>query len=123
MLAFRHPLAKLQFVKGTIDQGEHPGDAARRELYEESGLIATKDPVFIDKNDHMPDGHTWYFYLCAVEEPIPDEWNFETLDDGGHIFSFFWHSIDHDLDSSWHPLFHDVFGFLRPRLYELVRSN
>lgn len=38
VLAFIHPSAGKQFVKGTIEPGETPLDAADRELWEESGL-------------------------------------------------------------------------------------
>ncbi len=37
-LAFRHPQAGKQLVKGTIEAIEKPQDAARRELAEESGI-------------------------------------------------------------------------------------
>lgn len=121
ILAFRHPIDRYQLVKGTIDPGEQPGEAACRELYEESGLTATKNPVFIGNNDKLLDGNTWHYYLCVVETPMPDHWAFETLDDGGHTFEFFWHSLESDLDSRWHPLFLDVFDDLKPKLLEISR--
>jgi 8-oxo-dGTP pyrophosphatase MutT (NUDIX family) len=34
ILAFEHPLAGWQLVKGTVEAGELPRDAAIRELYE-----------------------------------------------------------------------------------------
>jgi 8-oxo-dGTP pyrophosphatase MutT (NUDIX family) len=37
ILAFRHPLAGSQLVKGTIEQGEKYDEAAIRELFEETG--------------------------------------------------------------------------------------
>ena len=40
VLAFNHPTAGKQFVKGTIEAGESPLDGAIRELKEESGLDA-----------------------------------------------------------------------------------
>ncbi|WP_222034522.1 NUDIX domain-containing protein [Rhizobium leguminosarum] len=39
ILAFTHPSAGNQFVKGTVEEGERPQDAAARELREESGLL------------------------------------------------------------------------------------
>uniref|UniRef100_UPI00124C1F65 NUDIX domain-containing protein n=1 Tax=Acinetobacter ursingii TaxID=108980 RepID=UPI00124C1F65 len=40
ILAFRHPLAGIQLVKGSIEPNETYDYAAIRELFEESGLIA-----------------------------------------------------------------------------------
>lgn len=118
ILAFKHPAEKLQIVKGTIDPGESPGDAACRELFEESGLIADKNPKLLAISNALLDGNTWYFYLCDVFQSIPDNWDFETLDDGGHMFRFFWHPIEVELNSEWHPLFHSVFKVIQPKLYE-----
>lgn len=119
ILAFQHPLAKRQLVKGTIDPGEKPGEAACRELREESGLIADSNPLSIGNNEKLLDGNTWHYFLCTVKTTMPDHWEFETLDDGGHRFEFFWHSLGSELDATWHPLFHDVFLDLRPKLNEL----
>ncbi|MGK9264493.1 NUDIX domain-containing protein [Sinorhizobium meliloti] len=47
VLAFRHPSAGNQFVKGTIQQGEQPRDAAKRELLEESGLDCPIEMSFL----------------------------------------------------------------------------
>lgn len=41
VLAFRHPLAGYQLVKGTINDDEEVSAAAVRELVEESGVAAT----------------------------------------------------------------------------------
>ena len=41
ILAFRHPIAGCQLVKGTIEAGETIQTAAERELLEESGIIGT----------------------------------------------------------------------------------
>ena len=46
---FRHPLAGIQLVKGTVEPSENPADAARRELFEESGLVSKQLLFFIGK--------------------------------------------------------------------------
>ena len=40
ILAFRHPIAGCQLVKGTIEAGESAAAAALRELFEESGVTS-----------------------------------------------------------------------------------
>ncbi|WP_318653947.1 NUDIX domain-containing protein [Pseudomonas sp. Y24-6] len=40
ILLFRHPIAGVQLVKGTIEKDETPAQAALRELSEESGIAA-----------------------------------------------------------------------------------
>ncbi|HAL75188.1 MAG TPA: hypothetical protein DCM70_00985 [Rhodobacteraceae bacterium] len=42
---FRHPHTGIQLAKGTVEPSESPADAARRELFGESGLD-TKQPLF-----------------------------------------------------------------------------
>ena len=59
---FRHPLAGIQLVKGTVKASENPADAARRELFEESGLVSKQPLFFIGKNTRMVRGQIWYFY-------------------------------------------------------------
>lgn len=61
VLAFTHPSAGKQFVKGTIEPGEAPLDAATRELREESGLRA--DTPLISLGTHCVGGNRqrWHF--------------------------------------------------------------
>ena len=40
ILAFAHPSAGHQFIKGTVEASETPAAAALRELYEEAGITA-----------------------------------------------------------------------------------
>ncbi len=114
ILAFKHPTAGRQVVKGTIEPGERPSDAAVRELAEESGLVATDSPVLLTQANNLPVGDTWFFYECDVKNPIPDTFSFFTQDEGGLWFRFFWHDLNSELDDKWHPLFHDMLSIIRP---------
>ena len=62
ILAFEHPLAGLQLVKGMIEPGESSRDAALRELREESGLIASN--VLADLGIWIPgyENQIWAFH-------------------------------------------------------------
>lgn len=112
-MAFKHPTAGNQFVKGTINAGESPRDAAIRELREESGLQAV-----MPLNDL---GVSWvadsrcHFFSCTMTG-LADSWSHQTEDDLGHIFTFFWHPLDKPLDRDWHPIFHEAFAFFAARV-------
>jgi len=72
ILAFEHPLAGLQLVKGTVEPGEESADAAVRELFEESGVVATR---LLADLGAWASGHqqqTWSFHLCEVPAGLPD---------------------------------------------------
>jgi 8-oxo-dGTP pyrophosphatase MutT (NUDIX family) len=88
ILAFAHPLAGLQLVKGSVEPGESSAAAAVRELLEEAGIHGT---VTADLGEwySTATGHTWAFHQCEVGYKLPDAWRHFAADDGGHQFSFF----------------------------------
>jgi 8-oxo-dGTP pyrophosphatase MutT (NUDIX family) len=109
VLAFDHPLAGRQFVKGTIERGETPHAAALRELREESGvLLGAMDGLGTVRID----GQVWHLFAAMVEGQ-PDGWTHQTEDDEGHAFSFFWHPLGRPLDGHWHASYRLVIGQLR----------
>ncbi len=115
ILCFRHPTAGHQFVKGTIDPGEPPSDAATRELFEESGLSATVPMTPFGQKVMKTTGQGWQFYI-ALFEGCSDGWAHETLDDHGHCFTFFWQPLEIALDETWHPVFHEAHEFVLRRM-------
>jgi len=123
LLAFEHPQLDKQLVKGTIEPDEPPADAAHRELLEESGLRAVGKPKLIAYANHLPDADAWHFYICHVEGDIPETWSHLTMDDGGHTFNFFWHKLSNSLDDSWHPLFHIVLDYIKPKLESFAMKS
>lgn len=115
ILAFRHPLAGLQLVKGSVEPGESTGAAAVRELFEEAGIRGEEIRDLGTWNSAIT-GHTWAFHECRVTQNLPDAWSHYAADDGGHEFTFFWHPLASKPSEEWHQIFKDALAFLSRRL-------
>ncbi len=121
ILAFRHPKAGLQLIKGTVEADEEPSETVLRELGEESGI---EDALLVEPLGQLvlrSIQQRWYIFLCAVERTLPDEWSHYTTDGGGHDFAFFWHHLDEAPSDEWDPAFRTGLGFIQRRVKE--RSN
>ncbi|MDF9620046.1 NUDIX domain-containing protein [Pseudomonas entomophila] len=112
ILLFRHPLAGVQLVKGTIEQGETPNEAALRELAEESGIDAAmiKDDLGCWASGHLD--QIWSFQLCQAQAGLPEQWSHQTLDDHGHVFEFFWAPLGQLPYADCHPVFQRALAYL-----------
>ncbi len=102
VLAFQHPLAGRQLVKGTIEAGEPARSAAIRELFEESGL-RLEGFAFLAASQEIVRGQEWVFYHHE-STGLPERWMHHCADDGGHDFRFFWHPLLAKPEG-WHPVF------------------
>jgi len=120
ILAFKHPLAGLQLVKGSVEPGESTEVAAIRELQEEAGITGK---VIRDLGTWHSEitGHIWAFHQCQVPEDLPDAWTHFAEDDGGHEFQFFWHPLSSVLTNEWHPIFQAALTKLIEKLGSDVR--
>ena len=113
ILAFRHPLAGNQLVKGTIEAGENPEEAAVRELWEESGVAG--EAIAYPGMPGLPGaGQDWHFVLCRTGQP-GESWMHRTEDGGGLDFQFLWHPLS-EADDDWHDLFRRALLFPRRAL-------
>lgn len=110
ILAFRHPSAGKQFVKGGIKEGEAASVAALRELAEESGVTIVSG-VHTLGSGRIGEA-VWHFFAVTADS-LPDRWVHQTDDDLGHVFEFFWHPLAEDLDDGWHRQFHDALNVIR----------
>ena len=103
MLVFRHPLAGMQLVKGTVEAGESPSDAALRELHEEAGVAGVVSAA-LGHSAEIAEGEVWWFYHCRTGV-LPERWVHHTQDGGGLDFAFSWRPITQPATADWHPVF------------------
>nr|WP_172123326.1 MULTISPECIES: NUDIX domain-containing protein [unclassified Devosia] len=103
-LAFRHPLAGFQLVKGTREGPEPIEIGALRELAEESGLQAEVSRT-LPSSSAIADKQLWHFVVVIALAPLAEHWRHFTHDDGGHWFEFFWWPLERQPGPEWHPMF------------------
>jgi 8-oxo-dGTP pyrophosphatase MutT (NUDIX family) len=116
ILAFLHPTAGCQLVKGTIQPGETAEDAAVRELREESGIDGAQVRLDLGLWEATHHNQIWSLHLCDVELDAIDQWSFNTEDGGGLVFKFFWHPLQTELPEPCHALFREALNEIRGRL-------
>ncbi|MBK0394819.1 NUDIX hydrolase [Ramlibacter algicola] len=104
VLAFEHPLAGLQLVKGSVEASETAAQAAVRELREESGVVAH---VVADLGtwDAGFEQQRWSLSLCEPHAPLPDGWVHQSAGDEGHAYRFFWHPLGQPPSDDWHDVY------------------
>ena len=68
ILAFQHPSAGIQIVKGTLEPGERPEEGVVRELAEESGIEDAVVVESIGELDLDSVGHHWYVFSMRVSK-------------------------------------------------------
>ena len=115
-MAFRHPSGGIQLVKGSIEPGELPSDAALRELREEAGIADAVVCRDLGVWDAAFEGQIWSFQLCATARALPESWSHLCLDDGGIELQFFWHDVYADPSGDWHPVFRRALECIRSRM-------
>ena len=115
LLAFEHPTAGNQLVKGNIKKDEPLEDACIRELEEESGIKAqvVKQLGVWEPNFKK---QVWGICLMHYDNLLPDTWLFETKDDGGHTFRFFWQPLDQPLKGNWKEVYKHAFNYIKNSL-------
>ena len=115
ILAFCHPLAGHQFVKGTVKTGETSAAAALRELHEEAGITTHAITTALGSTDAIQSGERWHFFVVQTD-PLPDSWHHQCADDGGQPFGFFWHPVRQPPPDSFEHRYHTALHFIRAQL-------
>jgi len=129
LLVFVHPEdGGMQLPKGTVEGGESPEDAVRRELLEESGIaydgplepLGTLDrecEAGVEGNVHRHP-QLWHLFLMRADGVLPER--FEHVASGspeedGLVFSFNWLALDAPLDGFAEP-YRRAIGMVRTAL-------
>jgi 8-oxo-dGTP pyrophosphatase MutT (NUDIX family) len=112
VLAFRHPLAGCQLVKGSVEHHESIEAAAERELHEEAGIVG-RAVASLGELWHETAGQSWHFVLMDVSSELSETWAHQAPDDGGHTFECFWHPLDARDTLDWHALYTPALAHLR----------
>ncbi|OAK65951.1 NUDIX hydrolase [Variovorax paradoxus] len=112
LLVFRHPEdGNMQLPKGTIEPGEAPEVAVRRELLEESGIdhrgplqsLGTLDrecEAGVEGNTHRHP-QLWHLFLMRAESPLPESFTHTATgspEEEGLVFLFSWLEAGDALD-------------------------
>jgi len=112
LLVFDHPGDRgMQLPKGTIEPGESPEEAVRRELLEESGIrfegplepLGTLDRFCAggeEGNRHDHD-QRWHLFLMRSDAAWPERFDHVAVgspEEEGLVFAFRWLSADEPLD-------------------------
>ncbi|MCK1988980.1 MULTISPECIES: NUDIX hydrolase [Lysinibacillus] len=93
--------AGIQVPKGTIEEGETPLEAVKREMLEETGLttLVVQELIAQDYFNH-PSGvlQKRYFYHLTISGETKDTWqHYPTgLNEADLLFSFYWISAEQD---------------------------
>jgi 8-oxo-dGTP pyrophosphatase MutT (NUDIX family) len=117
LLVFLHPGDRgMQLPKGTVEPGELPEDAVRRELLEESGIRYSgelQELGTMDRHCHAGiEGNLrehqqlWHLYLLRQDETLPEHFDHVAVgspEEEGLVFSFRWLAVDAPTDGFTSP--------------------
>lgn len=124
LLVFHHPGDQgMQLPKGTVEPGEAPEDAVRRELLEESGIdyrgellplgtLERECEAGIEGNVYRH-AQLWHLFLMRAPLPLPETFDHVAMgspEEDGLVFSFSWLAPDAPLE-----------GFTLPYLNAIAR--
>jgi hypothetical protein len=84
ILAFEHPLAGSQLIKGTIEPGENFLEAALRELAEEAGIVRAQVGKTLGIWQSGYQQQIWVFVECIPQQALAGTWVHRAPDDGGN---------------------------------------
>jgi len=113
LLVFRHPEdGNMQLPKGTIEPGESPEAAVRRELLEESGIYHVGElqslgtlqrdcEAGVEGNTHRHP-QLWHLFLMRADGALPERFDHVAMgspEEDGLVFSFRWLAAGDAVDS------------------------
>ena len=102
------PEVPPQVPGGTIDNGEDPLAAAKREFAEETGILTPTDMTFLELDEHpferngQPHQVNRYYYHATVSDDLPETWDHheQYAYDGADpiLFRFSWVTLNNAPD-------------------------
>jgi|GEM_PF-1150430 len=113
ILAFVHPTAGHQIVKGTLEEGEALEPAALRELAEESGIDSARIMAKIAEIEVPDYCQFWHVYECETDADLAEKWSFFAQEDEGKWFHFFWIPLAQLPTKDWIDQFQPVISALQ----------
>lgn len=130
ILAFHHPSAGDQLVKGGLESEESPAAAARRELQEEAGIAFSGALERLGVLHHMlPAGpaqngplehQRWHIFLAQAPDGLAENWSHAASgspEEDGLVFELFWQDLHSDFeDRAFHPIFIQVMHLVSQHL-------
>lgn len=135
VLAFTHPLAGRQLVKGTLETGESLEKGAFRELLEESGLQDVEMVQHVQTLTKQVSGgpqglgpmetQFWEVFALRLTQPTPESWQHQASgspEEEGLVFDFFWQVLQGPY-VGFHPLFLEVLFSLEQTTHFLDPKN
>lgn len=117
LLVFHHPEDRgMQLPKGTIEPGESPEDAVRRELLEESGIDYTGELVPLGTMDRYCEAgvegnkhrhpQLWHLFLMRSSSTLPETFDHVAMgspEEDGLVFSYSWLTHEAPLEAFAEP--------------------
>ncbi|WP_299769284.1 NUDIX domain-containing protein [uncultured Tateyamaria sp.] len=125
LLAFRHPQAGVQLPKGTRELGESPEETARREVFEEVGVVLS-EPLLALGQWICPDPTSiWNVFVADAPPGLPPTWRHAPSgsdEERRHVFDVIWVRMGDALDV-FHPLFHPVLNVVCAHLDQVGNTR
>ena len=113
------PDIPLQVPGGTVEQGERPEECAKREFFEETGLVTAEPFIFLETIVTCSPPARRHCFLLSLSTQVPQSWDHYEHHAHGQappiLFRFIWKELSDAytaLPPAWHCVLDRVRQFL-----------